>query len=722
MCSSNSSPESGEESCTPSFDTLYAGQDIDLRDFNIEDIDKELRERRLGALVHTKRFGSTFLYLRVPELASMVILQEGTFLPFNSDYGKKLCELNSIRLGYAAKWACKKKDYGRLSARCSSFGSGSSSRSKGIRERNTKRVNCPAFCNTIRAESVLDESDQMSLLTAMADLVDDEEEDSDSQIICTISSFDWHHVAHTSLLRNGVRTSYTRVSDIVQNDDIFRDIRRMLELCGNTHGTGTKVRLQLRKLYPDIMFGENVIRNAIAKIRSDSECAHKFVDTLQAMKQTGQIEYIHLFIHPVTNVLQGAVWSYQGASSVVQRCNDILFWDSTHNTTKFLYRLASFTLIDSEGRNRPVLFSLALQETAETCKQVLSCWHNAFLCQLPHVIFTDGDDSMHAAISSIPYSNDIHHLLCTFHLFDLNVKKKVMPILQATSQGNGSQWELFRKGLSMCREAGSISQFESIWNNLIKEWIPTSRQGNQVRKYLHSYVYATRQQWATCFFPTAFTVGHSTTQRSESWNNLIKLGSKGCDMSQLAEHIQFLCEEQRQFEITQCLSTKANQAFQRVPVVQSTELREIVLGTGISSFAALQLANEFSKAELLRFDVNNPLTVECRMDVSGRNTVLAHGITQYVYPSTSTAANSQESHTKVSLCFKDGDQEEMCAECDCNYLHRMKLPCRHLLALGLSIDRDESKSDLFQTSSRPRQSCLGNRKISCEQALVCLEI
>ena len=40
----------------PSFETLYAGQDSDLHDANIEGIDKELRERRLGALVHTKRF------------------------------------------------------------------------------------------------------------------------------------------------------------------------------------------------------------------------------------------------------------------------------------------------------------------------------------------------------------------------------------------------------------------------------------------------------------------------------------------------------------------------------------------------------------------------------------------------------------------------------------------------------------------------------------------
>ena len=66
------------------------------------------------------------------------------------------------------------------------------------------------------------------------------------------------------------------------------------------------------------------------------------------------------------------------------------------------------------------------------------------LYSLPAFIITDGDDIMHAAIASIPYSDVIHHLLCTFHLFDFNEKKKKMPFLQATGSGNGSQRALFR--------------------------------------------------------------------------------------------------------------------------------------------------------------------------------------------------------------------------------------------------------------------------------------
>ena len=197
------------------------------------------------------------------------------------------------------------------------------------------------------------------------------------------------------------------------------------------------------------MFGENVLRNTIAKIRTDSECAQKFFETLQRMKEERKVEYLHLLLHPISNVHERCSVESCGARELVKRCDDLLMWDSTHKTTKFLYRLGSVIVIDSERKSRPVLLSLAPRETAQTYNQALACWHNAFQRRLPNFILTDGDDSMYTTIASFPYSDNVHHPLCTFYLFDLNVKKKMMPILQAMDSGNGSQWAPFRKGLSM---------------------------------------------------------------------------------------------------------------------------------------------------------------------------------------------------------------------------------------------------------------------------------
>ena len=90
----------------------------------------------------------------------------------------------------------------------------------------------------------------MQVLTVMSELYM-EDEDSDEHILCVISSCNWHHVAHSSLLDSGVRTMYTRVADVLDNESLIKNIRRMLDLCGNTRGVVTRIRHQLNKLHPE---------------------------------------------------------------------------------------------------------------------------------------------------------------------------------------------------------------------------------------------------------------------------------------------------------------------------------------------------------------------------------------------------------------------------------------------------------------------------------------
>ena len=79
----------------------------------------------------------------------------------------------------------------------------------------------------------------MNVLSAFADLCDafEDERSSSFEILSVISSFDWHHVAHTSLFHKGTRTIFNRVS-VVNNPQLFQDFRRMLDLCGETGDVG----------------------------------------------------------------------------------------------------------------------------------------------------------------------------------------------------------------------------------------------------------------------------------------------------------------------------------------------------------------------------------------------------------------------------------------------------------------------------------------------------
>ena len=103
----------------------------------------------------------------------------------------------------------------------------------------------------------------------------------------------------------------------------------------------------------------------------------------------------------------------------------------------------------------------------------------------------------------------------------------------------------------------------------------------------------------------------------------------------------------------------------------------------------LFVAEELSKALLLCFIADVPLSVEIVEDESERKSLLADGITEYTYTSN---AISEGSRGRVNIVLRENEQNNIHASCECNFLKRMKLPSRHVLALGLTIDRDKDKS------------------------------
>ncbi len=147
----------------------------------------------------------------------------------------------------------------------------------------------------------------------------------------------------------------------------------------------------------------------------------------------------------------------------MSKCNDVLFWDLTHNTTKYPYKRSTFTLVDSENCSIAVHFCLTVRESASECKQMLV--NLAFNVRLLRIIFTDGDEAMHVAIPSIPYSDQILHLICIFHLFHINAEDRVQPVLISITRF--STWPGFRHSLSLCREASSPTQLRSFWMNML---------------------------------------------------------------------------------------------------------------------------------------------------------------------------------------------------------------------------------------------------------------
>ena len=102
-------------------------------------------------------------------------------------------------------------------------------------------------------------------------------------------------------------------------------------------------------------------------------------------------------------------------------------------------------------------------------------------------------------------------------------------------------------------------------------------------------------------------------------------------MSELVEYMNMQFAEHRIFEISKTCQARSGHAFQRVPVVHSTCLVKCILDTNVSAYASAVLAVEFSKAEVLCFSADLPLTIEIMDDMPGRKTLFANGITEYAF-------------------------------------------------------------------------------------------
>ena len=111
-----------------------------------------------------------------------------------------------------------------------------------------------------------------------------------------------------------------------------------------------------------------------------------------------------------------------------------------------------------------------------------------FQVPITPVLFTDRDIAMSAAILSMNHSYPFTVWTCVFHLFDMNVKKKVLPIMTANGKGTPS-WAGFRKGVVMIREASDPKIFEKMWENLLQLWMPLSETTRTIRNYMYNYVW-----------------------------------------------------------------------------------------------------------------------------------------------------------------------------------------------------------------------------------------
>ncbi|KAI0559784.1 FHY3/FAR1 [Gracilaria domingensis] len=303
----------------------------------------------------------------------------------------------------------------------------------------------------------------------------------------------------------------SRSRDLLENEDVMSAVLAFRRACPGGKGS----ILKLERFLAD-------------QFSRDEHDAINLVRYLQKRQQNGDVEYLDYRKDDDTGELSSIVWTVKGSKDLASRCGHIMFWDSTHNTT------------------RAVLLSLTLHEDGPFCKRLLAYWHIAFERPLPGVIFIDGDEAIGLSLRSIPYDEEVRHLLCTYHLFDMQVKKRVNPILR--SKGGASAWQEFRADLSLCSECVSESSLVRLWKHMLIKWFPPSPRTEDLRKYLDLYVWERRRHWASAYFKDSLTLGASSTQRLESWNSLVRCFADSTSLANYSSSILKLVERQKRAE------------------------------------------------------------------------------------------------------------------------------------------------------------------------------
>lgn len=685
----------------------------------------QLQELHCGGFVESSDQTVTLFYVQAPPSPVLAVLRSGTVLPQCSSILRALCELSNAGSGIKASWNCKKKDHGRLHARCVYGGCAPRSRSTGIRDRSSKKIGCPAAVSTILLSRFSGDVARREMARqvelAAVSLLKCESEGVPMQF-CSVKTVNMEHVGHSPDLVSHDQMPMTRSSEVLSHPQLNSALRLFLRISPRVRGSTMKACKYLSELFPDISIPHGTIRNAIYRMSNDEEDASVLVSFLKKERAEGELEYLHVVLDDESGVLQSVTWSFSGSRDVVRRCGDLLFWDSTHNATRYAFKLATFTVIDSEGCSRAVLMTLNLEETAEACKRMLVSWHNAFDERLPHVVITDGDEGMYAALASVPYFEDITHLVCIFHLFDMNVKRRVQPLL--TSSSGASSWASFRKSLAVCRQAGSEEELKRLWSQLLDEWLSDTSSHRAARSYLQKYVWSKRKQWATAYFQDSFTLGASTTQRSESWNSLIKCFSDDKSLTELVTSIRTLFLRQGASERKGQSTKWRTDPLRTSPSVVGSHIMQLIGKKGLSRFACVELAKEMSAAERMIIDgsldgalgTNTHVAKEEHQNANGEEHFemqqTRSGLARYLYGK----GVEKESSTAVAVTFpriaisssgsgstagsspSSGNSQLTCAtnvmRCDCLYPSRTRLPCRHGLAFCMHIDRSEDDSIL----------------------------
>ncbi|KAF8037796.1 hypothetical protein BT93_B0595 [Corymbia citriodora subsp. variegata] len=211
---------------------------------------------------------------------------------------------------------------------------------------------------------------------------------------------------------------------------------------------------------------------------------------------------------------------------------DVLVFDTTYRTNKHNMICAPFVGVNHHWKN--ILFGCAflLDETAESFIWLFEVFLQSMGDKAPKTIFTDQDQAMAKAIR-IVFPNT-QHRLCTWHI-GKNASQNIPDLYRKPSFRDKYFFTLMYR----CR---SEDEFESTWRKMEEEW--GTANNNWLRR-----LYEIRHKWSLAFGRDTFTCGITSSQRSESTNNVFQqLASKTSNLVEFVNYYEEQLKHMREIE------------------------------------------------------------------------------------------------------------------------------------------------------------------------------
>lgn len=317
------------------------GQYILEENNELQDIGMHIESHGVGLVLRNVFPELTILYIRVQNETCYCVLGKGMILCEASSLLKSLCEKYDLSLRRTPSWICQRKGIGRLRAVCSRSGMPDKSTSTGKRLIVSKKCGCTALVTKVPLSHC--ESEALKAEIEKSNLIVDK-----LSTFCNVHSVNMEHSGHLTQQSGTVVHKYiNRYGDILTDSALRDQISTFLSIADHNDGLVLRLSSMLEETFPHIQVSDNALRNFVAHERRDQSDAQNLIKYMKKLQVEGDMEHLS-YGTTSTGVLSFITWSFKGSRALAQSYCDLLFWDSTHNLTRYSYKFSTFTVVDCE--------------------------------------------------------------------------------------------------------------------------------------------------------------------------------------------------------------------------------------------------------------------------------------------------------------------------------------------------------------------------------------